>query len=44
MLGVKTDVEKVRRTDGRDKDGKKMAVVRLRNKDLKRKIIEKSES
>lgn len=32
-MGVEMDMEKVRITSGKDKEGKKMVVVRLKNED-----------
>lgn len=36
MIGVKVGIEEIRRTGGRDKDGREMVVVKLRNQDQKK--------
>lgn len=40
-MGVEVDIEEVRKTGRRNKEGKKMVVVRLGNEDQKRKMKEK---
>lgn len=40
-MKIEVDIEEVRRTGGKDKKGREMIVVRLKNEEQKRRIMER---